>query len=216
MWRNRLRNQPIVVHAIWMLLAVEFIAALVGRQWPLAFVALLTFVLTLGPLLVESRFGIRFPTTFLAGIVLFVFATIFLGEAFDFYNRYWWWDLVMHGGSALGFGILGFLFAFMMFEGDRYAAPAWAVAFFGFCFAVMIGATWEIFEYLMDRGFGLNMQKSGLDDTMGDLMVNAVGAALGAASGFFYLKGRALGGFTGVIHEAVKGNRRFFRKFRRD
>ena len=34
-----------------------------------------------------------------------------------------------------------------------------------FCTAMTVGAMWEVFEYGMDQGFGLNMQKSGLDDT---------------------------------------------------
>ena len=43
------------------------------------------------------------------------------------------------------------------------------------CFAITIGALWEVFEFGMDQLFGLNMQKSGLLDTMGDLI------------GFFYM-----------------------------
>jgi hypothetical protein len=209
-----LRNQPIVVLLIWAALAVEFTAALVEGRWPLAFIALATFLVSLLPVFFASRFGLKLPTSFFGAIVAFIFATIFLGEAFDFYERYWWWDIAMHSGSAIGFGLLGVLFMLMLFEGDRYAAPPWAVAFFGFCFALTIGALWEIFEFAMDRNFGLNMQKSGLVDTMTDLMVDAAGAALGAAAGFFYLKGRKLGGLTRPIADFIRANRHVFRKSR--
>ncbi|MGB3314193.1 MAG: hypothetical protein WBB85_07255, partial [Albidovulum sp.] len=128
---------------------------------------------------------------------------------------FWWWDLALHGGSAIAFGLVGFLFVFMLFEGDRYAAPAWAVAFASFCFALSIGTLWEIFEFAMDQAFGLNMQKSGLPDTMGDLIVNTFGAGIGALAGFFYLKRLELGGLTGLLQEFVQKNRQFFRKFRR-
>jgi hypothetical protein len=67
----------------------------------------------------------------------------------------------------------------------------------------------------MDQLFGFNMQKSGLIDTMWDLILDTAGAALGAFSGFLYLKGRHLGGLTGVLQEFVQTNRRYFRKFRR-
>jgi hypothetical protein len=205
---------PWILIVIWAVLSLEFIVALWERQWPLAFVALLTLGLTLLPSPLFRRFGIQLPRSFLIGIVAFIFATIFLGEAFDFYNRYWWWDVVLHAGSALGFGLLGFLFVFTLFEGDRFAAPAWALALIAFCMAVTIGTLWEIFEFGMDRIFGLNMQKSGLVDTMGDLIVDVIGAAIGALAGFFYLKGRRFAGFPSLLDQFIRRNRRFFRKRR--
>lgn len=209
---NAWRAQPLAVQLIWAVLLVELGVALWERQWPLAGVAAITFVCTLLPLVIVKRMDIRLPTAFLVGITLFIFATIFLGEAFDFYNRYAWWDLVMHAGSAIGFGLLGFLFVFMLFEGDRYAAPAWALALIAFSFAVTIGALWEIFEFAMDQLFGLNMQKSGLVDTMADLIVDVAGASIGALAGYFYLKGRSMGGFTTVLHDFVERNRQHFGK----
>lgn len=212
---QRLRSQPIVVQVIWTVLALAFLLALITARWSLAFVSAATFGLSLTPVLFQRRFGIRLPVRFFGWIVVFVFATIFLGEAFDFYNRLWWWDILLHGGSALAFGLIGFLFVFMLFEGDRYAAPAWAIAFVSFCVALSMGTMWEIFEFAMDQLFGLNMQKTGLVDTMWDLIVNTLGAGIGATAGFFYLKGQEFGGLTGVLQEFVQANRRFFRKFRR-
>lgn len=214
MWIERLRRQPIVVQAIWAVLAVALVAALVEARWSLAFVSVSTFALSMVPVLVQRRLGIRLPVRFFGWIVVFVFATIFLGEAFDFYGRFWWWDVVLHGGSALAFGLIGFLFVFMLFEGDRYAAPAGAVAFMSFCFALTIGALWEIFEFAMDQTFGLNMQKTGLMDTMWDLIVDTIGAAVGAAAGYSYLRGRHLGGLTAPLREFIAQNRWLYRKRR--
>lgn len=215
MWMRPFRQQPYVAQAVWAGLALAFLVALATARWSLAFVSLAALGLSLVPVLAVERFGIRLPLSFVAGVVLFVFATIFLGEAFDFYDRYWWWDIALHGGSAVGFGLIGFIFLFMMFEGDRYAAPAWAIAFMGFCFAMTIGVLWEVFEFAMDQIFGLDMQKSGLIDTMWDLILDAVGASLGAFAGFLYLKGRQLTGLTAMLQEFVQTNRRFFRKLRR-
>ncbi|MGH7573673.1 MAG: hypothetical protein ACREM1_00880, partial [Longimicrobiales bacterium] len=47
---------------------------------------------------------------------------------------------------------------------------------------------WEIFEFGMDQVFGLNMQKSGLVDTMWDLIVNVIGAGAIALLGYGWLK----------------------------
>jgi len=214
-WRAKFHRQPYVVQIIWVSLALAFVGAMGTMNWSLAFIAAATFALSLAPILFVRRIGVQLPMSFFAGIVIFIYATIFLGEAFDFYERYSWWDVVLHGGSALGFGLIGFLFVFTMFEGDRYAAPAWAMAFIAFSFAVTMGAVWEIFEFFMDQTFGLNMQKSGLVDTMWDLIVDVIGGSFGAFSGFLFLKGRQLGGFTGVLQEFIQKNRQLFRRLRR-
>ena len=126
----------------------------------------------------------------------------------------WWWDIALHGGSAVGFGLVGFVAVFMMFQGDRFAAPHIAVCFFSMCFAVFIGTMWEIFEFAMDTAFGLNMQKSGLRDTMGDLIVDVTGAFLGATVGYLYLRGRENAFLASLIAEFVDRNPRFFGKAR--
>ncbi|MFQ6548225.1 hypothetical protein AADZ90_009725 [Aestuariibius sp. 2305UL40-4] len=195
------------------LLAAVVTGVLFGR-WSLVFVGLAAFTLTLLPQYFAYWMGVRLPRSFLSGIVFFIFATIFLGEAFDFYERYWWWDIALHFGSAVSFGLFGFLFIFMLFEGDRYAAPPWAVAFLSFCVAITVGALWEIFEFGMDQIFGLNMQKSGLIDTMYDLIMDTVGGALGACAGYLYLKGKQMGGLGGAIEEFIRLNRKFFGKIR--
>ena len=182
-----LKEQSRLMLVIWGMLATTFLAALGLGRWSLAFVALATFALSLAPVLLASRLRIQLPLPFLAATSLFVFASIFMGEAFDFYERFWWWDLALHGSSAVGFGLIGFLFVFMLFEGDRFAAPPSAMAFITFCLAMTVGSIWEVFEYLMDQSFGLNMQKSGLTDTMTDLIINGAGAAIAAAIGYFYV-----------------------------
>ena len=201
----------IVLTAIRALLAFEAGVALLRGVWPAVFVTLAALALTVLPGLLAGRVGLRLPPSFLAAIGVFVLATLYLGEVQDFYNRFWWWDLALHFGSAMGFGILGFLLVFMLFQGDRYAAPPWALGVLSFCLAMTVGALWEIFEYAMDTLFGFNMMKSGLPDTMGDLMVDAVGAALAALAGVVYLLDRA--GRLGVPFDLfIETNRSRFRK----
>ncbi len=205
-------DQTWLAKIIWGLLALFLLDALIQANWPLAFVSLATLMLSLAPVVVARWAEVVVPPSFITAIVIFIGATLFLGEVFDFYNRFWWWDLVMHGGSAIGFGLIGFVLVFMMFQGDRYAAPPIAVAFFAFCFAMAIGALWEILEFAMDQTFGLNMQKSGLMDTMADLIMNLLGALIGAGSGYAYLKGRGRGGLGGLIEDFIRRNPRLFRR----
>lgn len=208
-------DQTWLARAIWLALLGVVMWALGEWRLELAFVAFGTLALSLAPVLVARWADIHVPPSFILVMVIFVGGTLFLGEVFDFYNRFWWWDVAMHATSAIGFGLIGFVLIFMMFQGDRYAAPPIALAFFAFCFAMMIGAIWEIFEFGMDRIFGFNMQKSGLVDTMSDLIVNMFGAGIGAATGFAYLKGQARGGLNGMLDEFIRRNPRFFKRLRK-
>ncbi len=210
--RPRFSIYQIVIYVIWAILAVELVIALVDGRYSLSFIALATLALSVAPMVAASRLGIRLPLSFLAGIVFFIFGTLYLGEVFDFYERYWWWDVLMHFGSAMGFGLVGFVIVFLLFEGERYRAPHAALAFIAFCISITIGALWEIFEFAMDQIFGLNMQKSGLPDTMGDLIVDTIGAAIGAGAGYAYLEGRSRRGLPGVVAEFIAQNRRLFQR----
>jgi hypothetical protein len=205
------RHVLLVNAAIMLVLAG--IAMWLGR-WPIAFVALATLGLSLVPVIVAESLSITLPLPFLIATSLFTIASVFLGEAFDFYEKVWWWDLALHGSSAIGFGLIGFLFVFMLFEGDRFAAPPAALGVLAFCVGITVGSLWEIFEYTMDTTFGLNMQKSGVNDIMTDLILNALGAALAGLSGYLYLLGSSKGIFRALIDDFIRLNRNFYRKSR--
>ena len=203
-----------VVQMIWIGLLLTFLIAMFLGRFSLAFVSLATLILSIAPLVLADRLALRLPLPFLVATTLFIIAALMLGEAFDFYNRVWWWDLALHSASAVGFGLLGFLFVFMLFEGDRFAAPPSAIAFIAFCVAMMIGAMWEIFEFAMDQIFGLNMQKSGLMDTMGDLILNAVGGLVASLAGYAYLHERRYGPLDPFIERFIALNTRYYKKAR--
>lgn len=206
------KNFGSVMLAIWAALLLAGLVALALGRWSLAFVTMATLALSLVPPTLASRWSLTLPVPFLLATTLFFFASIFLGEAFDFYERLWWWDLALHGFSAIGFGLIGFLFVFMLFEGDRFAAPPSAIAFVAFCVAMTIGTVWEIFEFGMDQIFGLNMQKSGLMDTMGDLMINTVGSLIASVTGYLYLVRNAAGPLGRSLAQFIALNRRLYQK----
>lgn len=211
---SHFQEQGYIVRGLWALLILSAIAAAFEGRWSLSFVALATLALAMAPVFLARRLDIRLPLPFVVAITLFVMASIFMGEAFDFYERVWWWDIALHGSSAIGFGLVGFVFVLMMFEGDRFAAPPWAMCLMAFGLAVTVGTCWEIFEFVMDQSFGLNMQKSGLQDTMGDLMVDVIGAAFSAWLGYVYLRAKDPSFWTWPIDRFVALNKRLFRKGR--
>lgn len=205
-------SKPVL--AIWAALLIAGLVALGFARWSLAFVSFATLILSLLPPLLAARWSLTLPLPFLVATTLFFFASIFLGEAFDFYERLWWWDLGLHGFSAVGFGLTGFLLVFMLFEGDRFAAPPSALATITFCVAMTMGAMWEIFEYTMDSFFDLNMQKSGLEDTMGDLLVNALGSLFASLTGYIYLIRNSAGWLGRRLSQFIKVNEKFYQKYK--
>lgn len=210
-----IRDSNTTMLVIWAMLLCAALVALGLARWSLAFVSFATLALSLVPPLLAARWSLTLPLPFLLFTTLFFFASIFLGEAFDFYERLWWWDLALHGSSAIGFGLTGFLFVFMLFEGDRFAAPPSAIAFISFCVAMTVGSTWEIFEFAMDTSFGLNMQKSGLDDTMGDLIVNAAGGLVASLTGYLYLRRESAGLLGHGLSQFIAVNKRLYLKYKK-
>lgn len=209
-----LSQQGYLVRGLWVLLVLAAAAAAFEGRWELTFVALATLALALAPLFLAHWLDITLPVPFVAAITIFLIASIVMGEVFEFYERFWWWDIALHGSSAIGFGLLGFIFVLMMFEGDRFAAPPWAMCLMAFGLAVTVGVCWEIFEFAMDQWFGFNMQKSGLQDTMGDLIVDVIGAAFASWLGYVYLRAKDPSFWTWPIDHFVALNKKLFRKHR--
>lgn len=177
-------------------MAAELALLIVERQWMHVFLVVGIMVVMLLPIFLRPHLPVKVPHEVQIVAIAFVFATLFLGEIRGYYERLWWWDLALHGTAGLLLGILGFVIVYILNENkhvDLHMRPSF-VALFAFCFSQAIGALWEIFEFAMDSFFGLTMQKpmlgdrSGLTDTMWDLQVNAVGAAVISLAGWRYLR----------------------------
>jgi len=167
-----------------------------GRYQAMAEI-LVILLITFMPLMLGKRFDVVIPHGFETLAVVFLYMSLFLGEFGDYYNRFWWWDVVLHSGSAFLLGILGFLLVYVLNEKKDVNLDLHPqfIALFAFLFAIGIGTLWEIFEFFMDQVFGLNMQKSGLVDTMWDLIVDVIGAGLIAIVGWGYIKSRETDSF---------------------
>jgi uncharacterized membrane protein YjdF len=133
---------------------------------------------------------------------LFLYAAIYLGEVQSFYYRIPHWDMILHGFSGGMLGALAFSFVRLLNKSDRvemYLSPLFT-AMFAFCFSMTLGIFWEIYEYSVDGLLGLNMQKfmaedgtnfigrAALNDTMQDVLTDAVGALFTSLVGYVSLK----------------------------
>lgn len=187
----------------------------ISSAWLLAIIAV-----TGAPLIFSHRLPVRIPLEYEVLAILFVFAALFLGEFRSYYERFWWWDIALHGTSGLLLGILGFLLVYVLSEIksiELHMRLAF-VAIFAFMFAVSVGTFWEIFEFGMDQLFGTTMQKpmlddpSGLTDTMWDLIVDVLGAAAISCFGWWNMKRDARSFLDRWIGKFIESNPRMFRR----
>lgn len=194
-------------------MAVELVVLIVSQEWLNALLVLGIMALTLAPLVLAPRFDVRIPAEFQLTTVVFVFATLFLGEMLNYYDRFDWWDTVLHAFSGLLLGVFGFLLVYVLNENravDMTLRPRF-LAFFAFLFAVSLGALWEIFEFAVDQLFGKTMQNGSLVDTMWDLIANAVSAAAISLFAWWYLRRHRQFFVERWVHKFIVRNPRFFR-----
>lgn len=187
-----MRKPQTIFDWITLILQVIMLTGLVlsalEQQWMNMFLTASVIALSALPAVMERRFNVSTPPEFELLAILFVFASLFLGEVRGYYLRYWWWDAVLHTGSGLLLGLVGFLLVYVLNQTERielHMKPSF-IALFAFVFAMAMGCIWEIFEFGMDSLLGLNMQKSGLQDTMWDLIVDAFGALVMGIAGYLY------------------------------
>lgn len=153
---------------------------IIRYQWASLGMSLLALVFMSLPFLIEKRWDIQFPRIFLSVFILFLYASIFLGTANHFYDRFWWWDKMLHSLSGLIFADLGYIIAMYLQRREKSNAELSrrVTALFAFCFSVASEAVWEIYEYSMDKTFGTRYQGIGIDDTMTDIICDTIGALI--------------------------------------
>jgi len=186
----------LLISILFFLMLIEWVLLLLRQRWLSAFLVTLIIIALLTPILFKRKLELEIPAEFHLTAVIFILASLYLGEVYDFYHQFWWWDIALHATAGLLMGILGFLLVYVLNESHRvelHMTPAF-IAFFAFTFAVTVGTAWEIFEFSMDQILGTQMQKpmlgdeSGLTDTMWDMIVNAVGGGVISLMGWWYLK----------------------------
>lgn len=193
---------------------VGLVLSALEQQWMNVLLTATVIGLTVVPGMMERQFKVTIPAEFELLAILFIFASLFLGEVRGYYLRFWWWDVVLHIGSGLLLGLVGFLLVYVLNQTDRislHLKPSF-VALFAFTFAMTGGAVWEIFEFGVDSFFGTNMQKSGLRDTMWDLIVDAFGALTMAILGYLYMRRGWGSPIFRSVESFVRSNPRMFKR----
>lgn len=169
------------------------------------------------PAILAKSIEFRIPRGLYFTYVIFLYGSMFLGEIRHFYYTVPHWDTLLHGCSGLMLGALGFCVVSQLNKNERVRldlSPGFE-ALFAFCFALALGALWEICEFTIDGVFGVNMQKfqlrsgiqlvgrSALADTMKDLIVDTIGSGVMSLLGYYSLKRRK--GWVRELFSSKKG-----------
>jgi hypothetical protein len=173
---------------------------ILNRNWYNVFLCALTLTLWGIPQFIERRARINIPDTLEIIILLFIFAAEILGELRDYYATYSFWDTMLHTTNGFLCAAIGLSLINILNNSPKFAfslSPPFVI-FVAFCFSMTVGVLWEFFEFACDIFLGTNMQKDtllpngtldiGLIDTMTDMFVNFLGAAVFSVIGFFFVK----------------------------
>ena len=239
------------------ILAIIIRNAVAGR-WENVFTGVLASILLLIPSFIEKSFHVTLPTTLEVIAYSFVFCAEILGEIGNFYQRFPFWDVMLHTVNGFMFAAFGFCLVDIFNKSKRFRfmlSPIF-LSVVAFCFSMTIGVLWEFFEYAADSFLQTDMQKDvlrsavnsvsipnalgekvthvtditktviytadgrvielagyldvGIADTMKDLFVNLIGAAVFSVIGYFYVKHRGKGHIAGqfipVFKESITEN----------
>lgn len=156
------------------------------------------------PSLLEKKFSFEISNRMCIAYFIFLYCAIYLGEVRNFYYVIPCWDDILHCFSGAMLGAMGFSLVKILNDSNKvnFVLSPIFICLFAFCFAMTAGAIWEIYEYLGDTIFGLNMQKyrlldgtvlvgnEALKDTMTDFIVDGIGALIVVICGYISMQGK--------------------------
>lgn len=175
---------------IWLLIAIRLAfvvgavyAFFVTQDYETGGLVTVGFILSFIPQLIKRQFQLDLPVRYEMVIVLFVFASMFLGEFVDAYERYWWWDKLLHLSSGVIIGYVGFIILHVLYLRGKINLSPIMIAFFTLSVGLASACVWEILEFTSDNLIGTTMQHNNTD-TMIDMILAAIGSL--AAAGVAY------------------------------
>ncbi|MGI6759650.1 MAG: hypothetical protein ACOX40_07715 [Bacilli bacterium] len=155
------------------------------------------------PSLIERKGQLEIPDFMEIIFIAFCICHFALGEIGNFFYKFKWWDSMLHTLSGSMVAILGFsiINSINANRNDQMNLSPIMIAIFVVCFSLSIGVIWEILEFAIDGAFNSNMQRfrdtvtgddligrAALVDTMKDLILDFIGAAVIAVVGYISIR----------------------------
>ena len=107
---------------------------------------------------------------------LFIFIAVCIGSTLNNRTTFEHFDIVTHCASGVLSAWFGYDFANIIYRKRGDLGPAMS-SLFSLAFALSIAVGWEIYEFSMDKLYGMTLQKGNID-TMVDFISCAVGAVV--------------------------------------
>jgi len=152
-------------------------------------------IVSILPLLLLFCKRIPFPLPLIIVFYIFIFCTFFLGAILKFYDRFHWWDIVLH---VFGAGFMAFvaisLYLIIIPASYEQAISGWLIFIFVLSFAVLSSTIWEILEFIGSQ-IG-SMKADSQKDTMTDQIAGFSGACIVAIYALIRKKARKLRAVT--------------------
>jgi len=153
--------------------------------------AAVMLAITFVPAILRREYGLTMD----AGLVLWLTAAVFLHAlgSVGLYSQVPLFDRVTHALSATVVAAGGYaVFRAVHVHVERVYVPPKLMGTFILLFVFAAGVIWEIFEFALDQGAAaLGIQavliQYGINDTIGDLLFNALGALIVTIWGTVYL-----------------------------
>ena len=173
-------------HGMRALMVLAFLFFVLTGNWFNAFNTVLIFLLMMAPSVLKKRYDFYLPFELEVAIVAFIFVSVFIGSLQNYFQKFPLMDAIIHFHSGILLGIVGFVLVYVLNDqkNKKLELSPGFISFFAVTFSIAMGAVWEIFEFFMDTFFAFNLQESGIPDTMGDIIVNAIGAVIVGVLGY--------------------------------
>jgi len=177
------------------------------------FLCVVALLLLSIPPIMHKKYNFRIPWFINITIAFMILAHFVLGEIHSFYDNLFLYDKFLHltGGLVIAAGGFSIVYGFSRGDDDYMKLSPLFAGIFSFCFALALLVLWELFEYNVDTLGGYNMQRwrngvselevngvtyfvtnvkqgDGLVDTMNDLLIGTIGAALVSIIGGLWFK----------------------------
>lgn len=181
----------IYINLIRIILVILSIYHIYKRDNKIVISTSIVFILTFALRLLDKFLSIRPGIIGGFSYITIIFMTIYLGSALKFYDKYYWWDMLIHFISGIAFVSFGLAIINKVDNINRFY-----MLLFCFTFSIALHVIWEVLEYLSDCMFHSDNQRwqrvspsinhasegaiqpAGLLDTMNDTIICIAGNAV--------------------------------------
>ena len=145
----------------------------------------ISIIVTISALyIIQKLFKIRINEVINLIYIIFIFIAHFLGVICELYNYIYWFDKFVHFLSGI---VTAFVAIYLLVKCKKDKNIFFDILVI-VSLTLAVAAFWEIFEYLSSFYFHMDPQKvllTGVNDTMGDIIVAFLGSVLVSISYYF-------------------------------